>query len=181
MGNQLNLFEDFNSSKSLTYSKFRQCLEEILSQRPDALSNTQFQENKRDLAVSFFSSSGSSRSLWIVPGIKNNKLEIKYSYYMLIDSLMEKRDSVKRLSSGRVALPFSSLDELNTYAPIILDIYDYCEREARGRLFDCCHRYLECSDAKECTHPDRDFSLCCSYRKMLKQGIIFYGKNRTIV
>ena len=179
MGSQLDLFEYANSVRSLTYSEFRKCLEDILSHRPDSLSNTQFQENKRDLAVSFFSPNGSSRSLWIVPGTKKHKLEIKYSYYMLIDSLIEKRDSVKRLSNGRVALPFADLNELNTYTPIILDIYDYCEREAKGRLFDCCNRYLECSDAKECTHPDRDFSLCCSYRRMLKQGVIFYGKNRT--
>lgn len=46
--------------------------------------------------------------------------------------------------------------------------------------FDCCSRYLECSDAKSCTHPDKDFSLKCGYRKILRSGRIFYGKNRNI-
>ncbi len=46
--------------------------------------------------------------------------------------------------------------------------------------FDCCSRYLECSDAKSCTHPDKEFSLKCGYRKILKSGRIFYGKNRNV-
>ena len=46
--------------------------------------------------------------------------------------------------------------------------------------FDCCSRYLQCSDAKHCIHPDQDFSLQCGYRKILRSGKIFYGINRNI-
>lgn len=46
--------------------------------------------------------------------------------------------------------------------------------------FDCCSRYMECSDAKHCIHPDRDFSLKCGYRKILRSGKIYYGVNRNI-
>lgn len=46
--------------------------------------------------------------------------------------------------------------------------------------FDCCSRYEICSDKRHCIHPDRNFSSGCGYRKMLKTGKIFYGKNRNV-
>lgn len=46
--------------------------------------------------------------------------------------------------------------------------------------WDCCSRYLECSDAKACVHPDKSFALGCGYRQILSSGRIFYGKNRNI-
>lgn len=46
--------------------------------------------------------------------------------------------------------------------------------------WDCCSRYLECSNAKTCIHPDKAFALECGYRKILNSGRIFYGKNRNI-
>lgn len=46
--------------------------------------------------------------------------------------------------------------------------------------FDCCSRYMECSDAKTCIHPDKAVALVCGYRKILHSGRIFYGKNRNI-
>lgn len=56
-------------------------------------------------------------------------------------------------------------------------------REAIDRLpkeWDCCSRYLECSDAKQCDHPDPAFALGCGYRKILASGKIYYGKNRNV-
>ena len=49
----------------------------------------------------------------------------------------------------------------------------------------CCHRYLECSDARKCVIPDSDRSnlklkYTCYYHKNLREGKIFYGKNRNI-
>ena len=46
--------------------------------------------------------------------------------------------------------------------------------------FDCCSRYESCSSAKHCIHPDALFSLSCGYRHKLRQGVIFYGKNRNV-
>ena len=46
--------------------------------------------------------------------------------------------------------------------------------------WDCCSRYLECSDAMACTHPDKAFALGCGYRKVLSSGRIYFGKNRNI-
>jgi len=46
--------------------------------------------------------------------------------------------------------------------------------------FGCCSRYETCSDAKRCIHPDPEMAIRCSYRKNLKKGKIFYGKNKMI-
>ena len=46
--------------------------------------------------------------------------------------------------------------------------------------WDCCSRYMECSDAKKCVHPDKAFALGCGYRKVLQSGRIFYGSNRNV-
>ena len=56
-------------------------------------------------------------------------------------------------------------------------------RNAIDRLpkeWDCCSRYLACSDAKQCVHPDPAFALGCGYRKILASGRIFYGANRNV-
>lgn len=46
--------------------------------------------------------------------------------------------------------------------------------------FDCCSRYMQCSDAKRCIHPNPIDALGCTYKKRLQQGLIFYGINRNI-
>lgn len=46
--------------------------------------------------------------------------------------------------------------------------------------WDCCSRYMECSDAKRCVHPDPAFALGCGYRKILASGKIYYGANRNV-
>lgn len=46
--------------------------------------------------------------------------------------------------------------------------------------WDCCSRYMECSDTMTCTHPDKAFALGCGYRKILSSGRIYYGENRNI-
>lgn len=46
--------------------------------------------------------------------------------------------------------------------------------------FDCCSRYMECSNAKECVHPDPDTAFLCGYRRVLRDGKIFYGANRNV-
>ncbi len=48
------------------------------------------------------------------------------------------------------------------------------------RTFGCCSKYLECSDAKECIHKDKNYAEACTYNSNLKKGRIFYGKNRNI-
>lgn len=46
--------------------------------------------------------------------------------------------------------------------------------------FGCCSRYMQCSDAKKCVHPNKLYSTACAYRHNLEHGRIFYGKNKNI-
>lgn len=43
--------------------------------------------------------------------------------------------------------------------------------------FACCSRYEQCSDLMRCCSPFPEFRLECGYRKILKSGHSFYGKN----
>ncbi|MCI6831019.1 MAG: 3'-5' exoribonuclease [Clostridiales bacterium] len=64
-------------------------------------------------------------------------------------------------------------------APLWIEMYEYCLfNSADG--FDCCSRYEQCSDAKQCIHPDQTFAGGCRYRQRLRKGIIYYGRNRNV-
>lgn len=67
--------------------------------------------------------------------------------------------------------------DFEMYPKVAADIFDESLRE---NGFGCCSRYEECSDAKHCIHPDVMFSGMCAYKYNLKDGKIFYGKNKNI-
>lgn len=46
--------------------------------------------------------------------------------------------------------------------------------------FDCCSRYLQCSDAKRCVDPDGLHAMGCGYRRIMRKGRYFYGINRNV-
>lgn len=62
----------------------------------------------------------------------------------------------------------------------IKDIYYYLFLSAPVDSFGCCSRYSECSDAKKCINPDKKMAQGCQYKENLKNGRIFYGKNKNI-
>lgn len=68
---------------------------------------------------------------------------------------------------------------VETYTDFLITIAgETVNRYPKG--WDCCSRYLECSNARTCIHPDKIFALECGYRKILNSGRIFYGENRNI-
>lgn len=62
----------------------------------------------------------------------------------------------------------------------INNIFDTCYKDSAVDIFGCCSRYLECSDAKRCVHPDKKDARGCMYKVNLDNGRIFYGNNRNI-
>lgn len=62
-------------------------------------------------------------------------------------------------------------------APLVVEIY---EKYLMTNGFDCCSRYLACSEAGHCTHPDIMFAGQCTYRQKLRTGRIFYGEKRNV-
>lgn len=57
---------------------------------------------------------------------------------------------------------------------------NYISENYNAERFDCCSRYIECSNKRECIHPEILHSTGCTYRKHLASGRIFYGKNKNI-
>lgn len=57
-------------------------------------------------------------------------------------------------------------------------VFIQCYQEEPAESFGCCSRYNECSDKKECIHPDPKFAQGCMYKENLEKGRIFYGRNR---
>lgn len=90
-------------------------------------------------------------------------------------------DNIKSLSYyTRILVNDSySLKSLIDYIFSLLE--DYVDSHyISDSAFDCCHRYMECSDAHRCTCPDRLYAKGCTYKAKLEKGIIFFGKNRNV-
>lgn len=76
-------------------------------------------------------------------------------------------------------IKIDSFENINQYVNMLQEVLQVVI-DRFPKDFDCCSRYLECSDAKRCVHPDTEFAVKCGYRKILRRGRIFYGKNRNI-
>lgn len=74
--------------------------------------------------------------------------------------------------------PHQALSDCYATNSLYLYLRDYIY--AFDERFGCCSLYLECSNQRKCTHPDRLLAKNCSYKHKLKKGIIFFGKNRNI-
>ena len=75
-------------------------------------------------------------------------------------------------------IPVESIDDTEEYNDLLCKIAEAMIL-AIPKDFSCCHRYEACSDAGKCIHPDREFAMGCYYKRNLKSGQIFYGKNAT--
>lgn len=76
-------------------------------------------------------------------------------------------------------VPITDEQPLDSYTSFLINVVGETVNRY-PKEWDCCSRYLECSDAKACTHPNRAFALSCGYRKILSSGRIYFGKNRNI-
>lgn len=82
-----------------------------------------------------------------------------------------KADNMVRLPIEEGELPPEILSLIH---PIIEEVV-----RQQGKDFDCCARFEECSDARECVRTDfRSYQ--CGYRQILREGRIFFGKNRNV-
>ena len=49
-----------------------------------------------------------------------------------------------------------------------------------AKSFGCCSKFEQCSDAKRCVHENVLYASACTYYWHLKDGKIFYGKNKNV-
>jgi hypothetical protein len=83
-----------------------------------------------------------------------------------------------RSAKDWIRYEIKSEDDLDDISSALIAIYDDCKPS--GRMFGCCSRFNQCSDEKKCIHPDKQYAKNCWYQENLKNGKIFYGKNRNI-
>lgn len=84
----------------------------------------------------------------------------------------EKKDNYIRIALDK-------LSDIGHYTTAIVDSLQSAI-DAIPKEYSCCSRYMECSDLIACTNPDKDLAMRCGYRKVLRSGKVFYGKNRNI-
>lgn len=63
--------------------------------------------------------------------------------------------------------------------PVVLSVIENMV-DTVPKEYDCCSSFEVCSDAGHCVRDDRSRSLQCGYRKILKSGRVFFGKNRNV-
>lgn len=71
----------------------------------------------------------------------------------------------------------SDINDINKYADFLISIYDYASEKIFGKSFSSCSLYNECSNKLTCVNKNPELSSQCHYKKNLKKGLCFYGKN----
>ncbi len=109
--------------------------------------------------------------------LKSYYIEIPNDYSEFFTS-----DSYKPMSPVKSGVRFliPDYDSLMYFKDSFSKLYLFLESNYCDDEFGCCHLYNECSDAKKCIHANIVFSNACYYKKNLKNGLIFYGKNRNV-
>ena len=108
---------------------------------------------------------------------KQTYFSIPSKYEELIPSDVEYK--IQKSDPNYCRIPITSPDELVNHLELLKKILEL-QVDAYPSDFGCCSRYEACSDAMKCIHPNPDMALRCTYRKNIKKGRIFYGKNKNI-
>lgn len=78
----------------------------------------------------------------------------------------------KKNSEGFLNLLLHNPGDVSALLPILeqamQDAVDLIPKD-----YDCCSRFEQCSAARACIHPDKEFAKGCGYRKKLAHGIVF--------
>lgn len=121
---------------------------------------------------------------FIILNIKNSssnriELQIRERQFAMIDTPLTAEVKAAKINPSFVTVLFDRND--NSIFSYIKGNILYClANYESSSSFGCCSRFIECSDAKECVHENKIYSMGCKYRKNLESGKIFYGKNRNI-
>lgn len=173
--NQINLFESFPAliSEETAYELIFPIFEEVLAQNNLPTEILSLSRNK------FYSSVMFSSSLVCRLCMRGN-----YNYFSVAAIYQDRlADCVQITTDPKdkkfILIPLSPNNSITEYGNFLAEVLQ-AVIDKLPRDFDCCSRYLECSDAKRCITPNKELALGCGYRKILKSGRIFYGKNRNV-
>lgn len=167
MSEQISIFEPTLIEKA--EKLILDSLAELLAENGLSGMTTKFEELKEKGSAKNYSVTFSGN---IIVRIYCGKIK-KYLEFPNIDELGA--DSSKSF----IRTDISSLEEIPNHLDKIKRSCQYI-LDRLPKEFSCCSRYMQCSDAKICIHPDKPFAAGCFYRKVLHSGRVFYGKNRNI-
>lgn len=96
-----------------------------------------------------------------------------FSYRELLEKSQrgEKPDS-----NGYYKYKVNSLEEISNYAGMLSQALEHII-ESTPKDFSCCSRYEECSRLMQCINPSHELRIGCYYRKVMRRGEVFFGKN----
>lgn len=82
--------------------------------------------------------------------------------------------------TGYVTIPYRpTLESISLFVEILQKALDGTIDSVCSE-YACCSRCEACSDVLHCVNPYPYIAANCNYRKILKSGRVFYGKNRNI-
>ncbi len=114
---------------------------------------------------------------FLVARIKQKRGSVIIEYKSKYDKYFEGVE-IQHLNDGYSRIVMPSIDSVDSVAYSLGSVaVDMLSEGASGESFGCCGRFVACSDAGKCLHPDKLFAIACSYRRHLEAGRIFYGKN----
>ena len=150
------------------------CLEKILSQRlnKDILEIIQNKDNSTSfyIAKTLIFKLVDKNSTYIAI-TKNSISNIDYS--LLDYNILKSSPNLVRFNINDNILNNTQVDFFGGVVNNFIDSYG-------GEPFECCSKYVECSDSKMCLHVDLLYAKSCRYRENLENNRIFYGKNKNI-
>ena len=133
-----------------------------------------FLEEKNDFSSVYFFEKN-NLFIRIVLRKKSHYIYVPDKYaHLFPGNILRKVKSVPDMS--RISI--DNYSDILKYLPYLRAMLDSMRRNLKG--FGCCSRYLECSNATHCIHPNPRFALQCIYFYNLRDGKIFYGDNRNI-
>ncbi|WMJ84494.1 hypothetical protein ACS3UN_06920 [Oscillospiraceae bacterium LTW-04] len=166
---QLMLDQQISDTEAITYIH-----DTIAGQLSDSmyLKSLKIVQNKNDLSVRAENN--------VVCNIKLNG-KTRYIKFSTQDKSVFPSDTkIEDIAKGFSRILINDIHDISMFSQPLTDLFIIELAKLGVGNFGCCHRYEECSDAKECTHPDRLRAMCCDYKKHLEEGRIFYGQNRNV-
>lgn len=113
--------------------------------------------------------------------VESNKSKTRLFIKMNIFSKIDVDFSIRNVHTLKSKSDYQAVDfQLNEdLSEFIVPYLEYAIiNYTPPKSFACCSRFLECSNAKKCIHPNQIHSKECYYRRNLEKGLIFYGENQ---
>lgn len=140
--------------------------------------------NNRDTAQLIFKQNAGNNSIYLGPYKLFQFYNTKQNSYICCRNntlpLVEKykvpyKKSAAKSDNFAIRISADDIQIINMIAPFWIALYDDVYIKNSRDTFSCCSRWLECSNALECTNPDKSDARLCKYKRNLEKGLIFEG------